>query len=333
MNVRKTMEQKDRKWRKQKKCFWSRRLLAILCAMVIGMASGCEEQKENDTLEVGYYQIYYLNIEETKLVAETVKPEKTAVEDLAEELMLAMEHSPDDLSLHKAKPDDVFVKQITFGNNGQLTVDFNAAYKNMEPVREILFRAAVVKMLGQIEEVDFIQFNVEGQPLTGQNEKVIGFMSSESFIDNTGTETNDYQNVSMVLYFANQDGTKLKETHLIRSYDGTIPMEQLVIQQLLLGVEAIEGLDNGYYNTFPDGTKLLKTTTKEGICHVDFSEEFLNKRDGITDEVAIYSVVNSLVELSSINKVQFTINEKSVEVFGDGTKLDVFFERNLDIVQ
>ena len=41
---------------------------------------------------------------------------------------------------------------------------------------------------------------------------------------------------------------------------------------------------------------------------MDFSSEFLNKRKSITADVAIYSVVNTLVELPTVNKVQFSID-------------------------
>lgn len=301
----------------------------VLCVVWL---SGCGKQ-EAEILKPGSYYVYYLNSEETKLVPEIYKADKKNTKKLAQELLLAMENSPKDLSLHKVKPDDVVVRNVNADDNRQLTIDFGASYKKMEPLKEILCRAAIVKMLGQIEGINFIQFYVDGQPLTGQDEKIIGFMSPDHFIDNTGRETDYYQDVSMVLYFANHDGTKLRETHVKKVYDGTVPMEQLIIEQLLAGTGVIEGLDEGYYDTIPKGTKLLKTTTKEGICYVDFNEKFLEKREGITDEVAIYSIVNSLVELSSVSKVQFTINEAPVELYGDGTKFAGFFERNLDIVQ
>ena len=84
--------------------------------------------------------------------------------------------------------------------------------------------------------------------------------------------------------------------------------------------------------TVPEGTKLIKTTTKEGICYIDFNSSFLNKRAGLSDEVAVYSIVNSLAELSTVSKVQFTIDGVSVEKYGDGMVFDGIFERNLDIV-
>lgn len=309
------------------------KIFLLTITIFICSFTGCGRQKEEE--ETAHtYEIYYLNSEETKLVPETYKAQKVSFDDLIRELLQAMDQSPADLALRKVALDDIEIKKIEADNKGQLTIDFGSSYRKMEAVREILYRAAVVKTLCQINGVEFIQFYVEGQPLTDQNEKkVIGFMSADNFIDNTGKETNYYQNVSMVLYFANKNGDKLKETHVTRVYNGTVTMEQLVIQQLLAGTETMEELGVGYYNTIPKGTSLIKTTTKEGIAYVDFTSEFLVKREGLSDEVVVYSIVNSLAELSSVNKVQFTIDGLSVEKFGDGMQFDGIFERNLDIVE
>ena len=308
-------------------------ILGLLLAFPVGFLSGCSSHEEKPDKAEGYYDIYYLNSQETKLVAEDYKAENSSVNELAQELLQAMDHTPKELSLRKAKPDEVIINNVITDENGQLTLDFGSGYSKIEPVKEILVRAAIVKTLAQIQGIDFIQFYVEGQPLTDKYNRVIGFMSADNFLDNTGGEANYFQTVSMVLYFANKDGDKLREIHLTKEYDSTVAMEQFVIQQLLDGVDSVQGLGNGYYDTIPEGTKLIKTTTKEGICYIDFNSEFLNKREGVSDEVIIYSVVNSLAELSSVNKVQFTIDGVSVEKFGDGLQFDGIFERNLDIVE
>ena len=45
----------------------------------------------------------------------------------------------------------------------------------------------------------------------------------------------------------------------------------------------------------------------------------------------IYSVVNSLVELNNVNKVQITINGENI-MFRESVSLSTVFERNLNIV-
>ena len=66
---------------------------------------------------------------------------------------------------------------------------------------------------------------------------------------------------------------------------------------------------------------------------MDFSKEFLNKEDNITDYVAIYSVVNTLVELPSVNKVQFSIDGEQVLKYNQNINFGEAFERNLDLVR
>ena len=65
---------------------------------------------------------------------------------------------------------------------------------------------------------------------------------------------------------------------------------------------------------------------------MDFSSEFLNKRKSITADVAIYSVVNTLVELSTVNKVQFSIDGEQVLEYSTSINFGEPFERNLDLV-
>lgn len=321
------------KRREKKYSSFCHQRIFLFAIVIVCLLSACGKKEQEEENKKGHYDIYYLNSDETKLVPEDYKAENVSFYELAEELLQAMDNAPKELSLRKVKPDDVIINKVLTDKKGQITIDFGYGYRKMEPVREVLFRAAVVKMLSQIHGVEFIQFYVEGQPLTDQTKKVIGFMSADNFIDNTGRKDNNYQTVSMVLYFSDKDGDRLKETHITKEYDTSVTMEQFVIQQLLQGTDSIEGLQGGYYDTVPEGTKLIKTTTKEGICYIDFNSSFLNKKEGLSDEVAIYSIVNSLAELSTVSKVQFTIDGVSVEKYGDGMVFDGIFERNLDIVE
>ena len=47
----------------------------------------------------------------------------------------------------------------------------------------------------------------------------------------------------------------------------------------------------------------------------------------------IYSITNSLVELTSVNKVQISINGESNINFGESVLLDQPLSRNLDLVE
>ncbi len=52
-----------------------------------------------------------------------------------------------------------------------------------------------------------------------------------------------------------------------------------------------------------------------------------------TNEVVpIYAIVNSLVELPAVNKVQIAINGETTRRYRELVSLDTLFERNLDII-
>jgi germination protein M len=158
-------------------------------------------------------------------------------------------------------------------------------------------------------------------------------MTADSFIDNTGGETTYKQKATLNMYFSDSTGRNLVKVPVDITYDATIPLEQLAVEQLIKGPYSIDGVDPDKVEaTIPEKTDLNKISVKENICYVDFSDEFLDKRTNISAEATIYSVVNTLVELSNINKVQFSINGEQVLLYNDTIDFGSTFERNLDIV-
>lgn len=301
-------------------------LLVILVCALGSVLIACGSVNSNQKEESDYY-LYYVDKDETKLVREAYVPKAWNQDGLIKEFIVALDKDPKNISYRKAKPDAVILKEYTF-TNGQLILDFDTNYAELKGIGEVLTRAAIVKTFCQIDGIDSVEFQVAGVTLRDKNEKPIGAMTGEDFIDNTGGETKYKQNAKITLFFANEKGDKLVESNYVVTYNGTIPMEQLIIEQLI----AVPREDNKKA-TIPEGTKLLKATTKEGICYLDFNEKFLNKINGVTNDVTIYSIVNSLVEMPTINKVQFKINGELTKKYGDKTTFDGMFERNLDLVE
>ena len=293
---------------------------------------GCNK-KEHSENKKNEYEIFYCNSEETELVSVSYEAKATDTMDLISELIDAMSKVPKTLKYKKVKPDNVELLTFELNDDGQLILHFNSNYSNLTGISEIFLRAAVVKMMCQIKGVECVEIYVEDQPLMQSADKPYGFETAEDFIDNTGRETNFSQNVTMSLYFANKKGNRLKEVDVSVTYDGTISLEQLIIQRLIDGPDAIKNIeDEEVKATIPKGTVVQKTAIREGVCYVYLNKKFMNKLPDITDEVAIYSIVNSLCEMSSINKVQFMIDGVAVPTYREKIKFDGFFERNLDIV-
>lgn len=309
-------------------------IYSLVLVLIITGLTACS-QKQEKTTEAKLYKtkIYYLNNAETKLVSEGYSPKSSVATDLVDELLDALDKKPENLTYKKVKPDNITVKEFNLNENGQLTLNFNSNYQMLTGVSEILCRAAIVKTLCQIDGVESVEFYVDGQPLILENEKPFGFMEAQDFIDNSDGKGNSNQYAVMTLFFANQEGDRLVECRVKVKYDGTMPMEQLIIEQIMGGPDRIEGLKEGtLFPTIPKDTVLLNTSIKDGVCYVDFNDAFLKRPSDTTGSVVIYSIVNSLVEMANVNKVQFTINGEQVKSYGEKIKFDEQFERNFEVV-
>lgn len=296
-----------------------KRVFNIMLLIMVLLLTSCSGNNEAQVSK-NEYMIYYLDSKSLGIVSEGYISEGDSKEELVVELLEVLQSEPTNMVYKKAIPEEVTIKDYSIVDN-QLIINFDTNYSQLTEIPEVLCRATVVKTMCQIPGVDFVLFNVNGQPLIDSNGVQTGLMTAEFFVENTGAEIN----YKVTLYFANETGDLLKITTRNIFYTGAAPIEELVVNQLINGPTEM-----GLYETIPEDTTLLNVSTKESICYVDFNEKFLEKLPNITDEVAIYSVVNSLVELPGINKVQFRINGQSIETFGS-TAFDVLFERNLSI--
>lgn len=292
-------------------------LLAIVTVCVLS-ACGEKEQENKDVI-----QIYGINTTETKV--EVHPHEMTAKQpgERLDELILCMETSPEKLEYKVPLAMGFRVLDVSWEDNKvQLNVD--ADYLNMPVTTEVLVRAAIVRTLTQLDGVSYVGITVEGNQLFDSTGSPVSWMNADQFIDNDGNEINTYDQVRIKLYFANEAGTNLIAAYREKYYSTNIPLERFVVDELLAGPS---GKVEGLYPTINPATKVVSVMTKDGICYVNLDESFLTVVNNVSTDVAVYSIVNSLVELSNINKVQILINGEVPESFQTTT-----FERNLDIV-
>ena len=295
---------------------------AFITALLLMAAlfTSCSGKKKDADKAKNEYQIYYIDSKSSGIVSESYVIIGESKEQLVVELLGLLQRDSGNMIYKRAIPEGLTIMDYKIVDR-QLILNFDTKYSELKGIPEVLCRATIVKTLSQIPDIDFILFNVNGQPLIDSNGNQIGLMTAEFFIENTGAEIN----YKVTLYFANETGDLLKKTTRNIFYTGTSSIEELVINQIINGPT-----ENGLYATVSADTTLLNVSTKESICYVDLNEKFLDKLPNVSDNVAIYSIVNSLVELPGINKVQFRINGESVKGF-QNTNLGVLFERNLTI--
>lgn len=212
---------------------------------------------------------------------------------------------------------------------GQLTLSFDEAYKGLPTTTEVLIRAAIVRTITQIDGVSYVSFQIKSEPLTDASGFVLGLMNADMFIDNAGDEINTYEKARLSLYLANESGDGLMRISRSVVYNSNISTERLIVEQLILGVLENEKA----FPTINPETKIVSVNVKDGICYVDLDSAFLTQIYNVTPDVTIYSITNSLVELSNVNKVQISINGDTNVTYRENTSLSAVFERNLELVE
>lgn len=188
-------------------------------------------------------------------------------------------------------------------------------------------RAAIVRTLTQLPEIDTVEMTVEGKPLVDSMGNVVGRMNADQFINNDGNEINTYELARIKLFFASDEGNMLIAAYREKHYSSNTPIERFIVEELIAGPS---GQVEGLHATINPNTKIINVTTKDGICYVNLDDNFLTVPDNVSMDAAVYSIVNSLVELSNINKVQILVNGEvptTSAIFQNST-----FERNLDMV-
>ncbi len=84
----------------------------------------------------------------------------------------------------------------------------------------------------------------------------------------------------------------------------------------------------GAYPVIPENTKLISIAIRDEICYVNLSEEFLKPGYNVTESIPIYSIVNSLIENTSAQKVQISIEGETNRIFRESISFDTIFEKN-----
>lgn len=300
-------------------------IIFIMMLACICLLSACQKTKEVKTGTV--YHIYCLNNEETGIQSHEYQTETTDRSLLLQELLDQLSLTSDKLQYKAPLSGSFTLLDETFSNE-QLFLNFSEEYRKQSATTEVLVRAAIVRTLSQIDGVLHISFQVKGEPLTDVFGNVVGVMGADTFIDNDGSEINTYEKARLTLYFANESGDGLRKVSRNVIYSSNISLERLVVEQWIAGPLK----EDGYPVVNPE-TKIQSVTVKDGVCYVNLDSTFLNQTYKVSSEVLVYSLTNSLAELSNVNKVQIMVDGATDKELKDKVSLSAFFERNLEIVE
>ena len=301
-----------------------KKITIILCILMcmLGMSACGNEQTD----KANVYSVYYLSNSETKVETHEYELQSETSAEQVNEMLLVLQTNPSRLQ-YKA-PLAMGFQLIDYKlEAGKVTLNVNEEYKKLTPTQEVLVRASLVKTLTQLPGINFVSITVNGKLLTDAEGKSIGWMNRDQFLENEGSAFNTFETVTLKLYFADENGTGLMETARTKEYSSNVSMEKLIVEELIKGPNG-----EGIYPTINGQTKVASVTVQDGTCYVNLDETFLTQVPNVTAEVTIYSIVDSLVELKNVNKVQISINGDTNIIYRDKFNLADYYERNLDLI-
>lgn len=301
-------------------------MIFIVASMAL---CGCEKKEaltetREKALGVNEYYVYYLNEKKTGIMSKIYKSDTKDAVILAQELIEKInEESENENPKGYIKLNLLQISAV----NTMLSLDFDEKYLEIQGLTEILERASIVLTLTQIEDVEFVGMTVNGQPIKDSASNNISQMKAADFVNFKDNFPDTKRKISLTLYYADAQGKGLKIKEANYEYDYKVSYEEFVVKKLIEGIDSDE-----YKSTLPENTIVKNVYTKDGVCYVDFDKSINSTVRIVSTELMIYSIVNSLSELSYVSRVQFSIEgDSNIKLYNE-LDLSTTFSRNLDLL-
>ena len=140
------------------------------------------------------------------------------------------------------------------------------------------------------------------------------------------------QKMDVAVYYLKSSDTDFYLVREVHQLDKSADVAQAALNELIKG----NPVTAGAYRVLPADTKILGIKIDQGLATVDFSAEVLKANVGASGEaLGITSIVNTLTELPTIQKVSFTVDgsaEKGLDWWGHVGLYEQPFKRDLSNV-
>jgi germination protein M len=297
----------------------------VFLFVVVLSLSGCGKKKSAE----GEYKVYFTNTSANKLVDVAYQPENTDTLALVRELIEQMNTRQKQDDCVVIKPDNVKINNTSYNESKQeVDISLSREYNECTDTVRLLFNAGLVKTLTQLDSVDYVMIYVDNSEAQYADGTPVGLLSAEDFVDDSAQEMGSVEWKNLNMYYANKLGDKLVSTTVTVAYSRNVSLEKMVVEKLIKGPS-----DGSCYATLPSDLKLLNVTVNNGVCYVNLDSGFLTEMVNVSSEIPIYSIVNSLCALDSVDSVKIMVNGDSSKTFRESISLENTFTFNDNIIE
>ncbi len=289
-------------------------MVGMLLLSVMLLLSSCgPSQKQTASTTAGSAEtkasVYYINGNSSDLVAEDISIPDTSRSGQLKFLIEQLISPP----AGKVSPlhDGTKLNSVTVQDDIAV-VDFSEEFAGGDSLKQTLAPAAVAQTLCTLDYISGVQILVDGEEAIGADGKPLGVIRETDLIINKGDQPTAAPKTTVVLYFGDEMAEHLVPERRNVDIAAGDTVEKIIVEELLKGPSEV-----GNIRTIPQETKLLSIETKDNVCFVNFSKDFVDKHSGGTagEQLTIFSIVNSLTELGTIDRVQFLIEGEKREEF------------------
>lgn len=203
-------------------------------------------------------------------------------------------------------------------------------YHEMSLNEMVVLRTGVSRSIFSAGIIDQIEF---WAPISkeGGGEKLMDTLSADDKVIINQYSRDFYtDDINVTLYFGNADKTALKAETRTLTLTMTDPLPTAIMKALLAGP-----VEEGMTSVIPQGTMIEDVFIKDSVCYVDLSAEFQKNHLGgeLEETLTIYSIVNSLQDISGIHYVQFLVEGRKLEYYKSYMKIDTFLTGDMTLVE
>lgn len=278
----------------------------LLALVLILSACGGETGPEEEGVEISVYRVIKEEYRsgDSFVRAELLSSGDSQTDTLVRGASYALMSVPEDVELTSAVPSGVRIVDTAFSGR-TVSVTVNDGYMELSSIEKTLMDACVTMTMCSIPGVDYVSFRTEdGEPL--------GSMSSEDILLRNTTTSDEL--IELRLYFPKAGENLLACEYRQVPLNEDMPVERHIIDELLKGPQ-----NDRLVPVLPENTAVLSVYTQDGLCTVSFSEDFMSGEEYSPGDIqlAVYSIVNSITCLSTVDRVQINVRNNTEEKLGD----------------
>lgn len=289
-------------------------VMGLLCAVLL-LLSACAGGAGQNEPKAGAYGIYFSALGSSGAVAavECEYRQLSAGANPINALMELLLAGPENPALLSPFPQSG-VRLLSWKlQDGELKLNLSEQYGELSGVDLTVADYCIALTFCQVEGVDSVYITVAGEELPFRHSQQL---RAEDVILSGAEEEPVYLGVNLWFLREGGDGLGVEYRQVTKTED--VSLLEAVLRAWLAGPE-FEGLRSD----IPEGTELRSVVLEDGICIVNLSAAFRDgaPEDGARAQLLLYSVVNTMGGLETVQAVQLQVEGENVEYYG-GVRAD-----------